>query len=226
MFFVGDSAGHCLPLTAEGIRTAFYFGIAAGRELRAVLEGGADAREALRALRRVLAPRTRWKFEWMLTLAGHRPAPAPAAARTRSSRSLRPQRLVALGVRALPADRAAGVRAARAAARRGAGLGRAGGLVSFSWAPHGRSEPAAAAAPVPATAVPARRMAVVCCMDARLDPLRALGLKLGDAHVIRNAGAVVTDDVRQSLAASRELAGTTAVVLLAHSDCRAHGRRR
>jgi carbonic anhydrase len=66
-------------------------------------------------------------------------------------------------------------------------------------------------------------MAVVCCMDARLDPLRALGLKLGDAHVIRNAGAVVTDDVRQSLAASRELAGTTAVVLLAHSDCKAHG---
>jgi carbonic anhydrase len=66
-------------------------------------------------------------------------------------------------------------------------------------------------------------MAVVCCMDARLDPLRALGLELGDAHVIRNAGAVVTDDVRQSLAASRELAGTTAVVLLAHSDCKAHG---
>ena len=95
--------------------------------------------------------------------------------------------------------------------------------MSFSWAPHGRSEPAAAAAPVPAAAVPARRMAVVCCMDARLDPLRALGLKLGDAHVIRNAGAVVTDDVRQSLAVSRELAGTTTVVLLAHSDCKAHG---
>ena len=96
--------------------------------------------------------------------------------------------------------------------------------MSFSWAPLGRSEPAAAAAPsVPTAAAPARRMAVVCCMDARLDPLRALGLKLGDAHVIRNAGAVVTDDVRQSLAASRELAGTTAVVLLAHSDCKAHG---
>jgi carbonic anhydrase len=96
--------------------------------------------------------------------------------------------------------------------------------VSFSWAPYGRGEePAATAAPVPAAAEPARRMAVVCCMDARLDPLRALGLKLGDAHVIRNAGAVVTDDVRQSLAASRELAGTTAVVLLAHSDCKAHG---
>jgi carbonic anhydrase len=72
-------------------------------------------------------------------------------------------------------------------------------------------------------ATPARRMAVVCCMDARVDPLRALGLKLGDAHVIRNAGSVVTDDVRESLAASRELAGTTTVVLLAHSDCQAHG---
>jgi carbonic anhydrase len=72
-------------------------------------------------------------------------------------------------------------------------------------------------------ATPARRMAVVACMDARVDPLAALGLELGDAHVIRNAGAVVTDDVRQSLAVSRELAGTTAVVLLAHSDCRAHG---
>jgi carbonic anhydrase len=71
-------------------------------------------------------------------------------------------------------------------------------------------------------ATPARRMAVLCCMDARLDPLRALGLKLGDAHVIRNAGAVVTDDVLHSLAASRELAGTTTVVLVAHSDCRAH----
>ena len=59
-------------------------------------------------------------------------------------------------------------------------------------------------------------------MDARLDPLRALGLELGDAHVIRNAGAVVGNDVLHSLEASRALAGTTAVVLLAHSDCKAH----
>ena len=48
VFFVGDSAGHCLPLTAEGIRTAFYFGIACGRELREVLEGRADRDAALR----------------------------------------------------------------------------------------------------------------------------------------------------------------------------------
>ena len=47
MFFAGDSAGHCLPLTAEGIRTAFYFGIALGRELRAVLEGRQDRAAAL-----------------------------------------------------------------------------------------------------------------------------------------------------------------------------------
>ena len=44
MFFVGDAAGHCFPLSGEGIRTAFYFGIACGRELRAVVEGRSDAR--------------------------------------------------------------------------------------------------------------------------------------------------------------------------------------
>ena len=54
VFFAGDSAGHCLPLTAEGIRTAFYFGIALGRELRAVLEGRQDTATRLDALRRVL----------------------------------------------------------------------------------------------------------------------------------------------------------------------------
>ena len=55
VFFVGDSAGHCLPTTAEGIRTALYFGLACGRELRAVIEGRAHARGGARALRRVLA---------------------------------------------------------------------------------------------------------------------------------------------------------------------------
>ena len=54
IFFVGDSAGHCLPLTAEGIRTAFYFGIACGRELRAVVEGRATPRGGAAPLRRVL----------------------------------------------------------------------------------------------------------------------------------------------------------------------------
>ena len=65
VFFVGDSAGHCLPLTAEGIRTAFYFGIAAGRELRAVLEGRRDRDAALRRYHAFSAAH-RWKYECML----------------------------------------------------------------------------------------------------------------------------------------------------------------
>ena len=56
MFFAGDSAGHCLPLTAEGIRTAFYFGIAAGRELRAVLDGRRTARRRCAATARSPPP--------------------------------------------------------------------------------------------------------------------------------------------------------------------------
>ena len=65
VFFVGDSAGHCLPLTAEGIRTAFYFGIACGRELRGVVEGRADREAALRRYGEFSAGHE-WKFEWML----------------------------------------------------------------------------------------------------------------------------------------------------------------
>lgn len=65
VFFAGDSAGHCLPLTAEGIRTAFYFGIACGRELRAVVEGRAERATALRRYGGFSA-RHRWHFEWML----------------------------------------------------------------------------------------------------------------------------------------------------------------
>jgi menaquinone-9 beta-reductase len=65
VFFVGDSAGHCLPLTAEGIRTALYFGIACGRELREVIEGRADHAAALRRYSGFSAGH-RWKFEWML----------------------------------------------------------------------------------------------------------------------------------------------------------------
>jgi flavin-dependent dehydrogenase len=64
-FFVGDSAGHCLPLTAEGIRTALYFGIACGRELRAVVEGRSTAAEAL-ARYGDFSESHRWKFEAML----------------------------------------------------------------------------------------------------------------------------------------------------------------
>jgi menaquinone-9 beta-reductase len=65
IFFVGDSAGHCLPLTAEGIRTAFYFGIACGRELRAVLEGERTREEALRRYHDFSATHE-WKYRWML----------------------------------------------------------------------------------------------------------------------------------------------------------------
>jgi menaquinone-9 beta-reductase len=65
IFFCGDSAGHCLPLTAEGIRTAFYFGIACGRELRSVLEGRKERGAALRDYG-AFSDAHRWKFDWML----------------------------------------------------------------------------------------------------------------------------------------------------------------
>jgi carbonic anhydrase len=66
---------------------------------------------------------------------------------------------------------------------------------------------------------PARKVAVVACMDARLDPARVLGLSEGDAHVIRNAGGVVTDDEIRSLAISQRLLGTEEIVLIHHTDC-------
>ena len=65
IFFAGDSAGHCLPLTAEGIRTAFYFGLALGRELRSVVDGGSTRAHALAQYHAFNAAH-RWKFEWML----------------------------------------------------------------------------------------------------------------------------------------------------------------
>ena len=66
---------------------------------------------------------------------------------------------------------------------------------------------------------PGRKLAVLACMDARLDPARALGLEEGDAHVIRNAGGVVTDDALRSLAISQNLLGTEEIVLIHHTDC-------
>ena len=66
---------------------------------------------------------------------------------------------------------------------------------------------------------PARKLAVLACMDARLDPHRILGLKEGDAHVIRNAGGVVSDDAIRSLTISQRLLGTRAIVLIHHTDC-------
>jgi carbonic anhydrase len=66
---------------------------------------------------------------------------------------------------------------------------------------------------------PAKKLAVVACMDARLDVYRLLGLKLGEAHVIRNAGGVVTDDALRSLVISQRLLGTREIVLVHHTDC-------
>jgi carbonic anhydrase len=66
---------------------------------------------------------------------------------------------------------------------------------------------------------PGKQVAVVACMDARLDPAKALGLEEGDAHVIRNAGGVITDDAVRSLTISQRLLGTTEIVLIHHSDC-------
>ncbi len=66
---------------------------------------------------------------------------------------------------------------------------------------------------------PARRVAVVACMDSRMPLFGMLGLAVGDAHVIRNAGGVVTPDTLRSLAISQHLLGTRAVVLVHHTDC-------
>lgn len=66
---------------------------------------------------------------------------------------------------------------------------------------------------------PARHVAVVACMDARLNPYGLLGLGEGDAHVIRNAGGVITADQLRSLAISQRLLGTTEIILIHHTDC-------
>ena len=66
---------------------------------------------------------------------------------------------------------------------------------------------------------PGKGLAVLACMDARLDVYRLLGLQEGEAHVIRNAGGVVTDDAIRSLTISQRLLGTTEVILVHHTDC-------
>ena len=70
---------------------------------------------------------------------------------------------------------------------------------------------------------PARRLAVLTCMDSRLDPLRDLGLARGDAMVLRNAGATVSDDVERSLRLAQDGLGVSEAWIVAHSDCAAHG---
>jgi carbonic anhydrase len=66
---------------------------------------------------------------------------------------------------------------------------------------------------------PAKRVAILACMDARLNPYGLLGLSEGDAHVIRNAGGVVTDDEIRSLSISQRLLGTEEIILIHHTDC-------
>ncbi len=74
----------------------------------------------------------------------------------------------------------------------------------------------------PADRQPARRVAVVTCMDARIDVDGALGLGPGDAHVLRNAGGIVTEDTIRSLALSQWLIGTHSVLVVHHTDCALH----
>lgn len=80
-----------------------------------------------------------------------------------------------------------------------------------------RSGACIAARDLPRT--PRRRLAVVTCMDSRIDPLRLLELDHGDAHVLRNAGGIVTDDVLRSLAISHHLLGTKEAVVIGHTGC-------
>ena len=70
-------------------------------------------------------------------------------------------------------------------------------------------------------AAPRRRLAILCCMDCRVDPLEVLGLRPEDAHVLRNAGARPTRDVARSLAQSQLALGTRQVLVMGHTDCRA-----
>ena len=69
---------------------------------------------------------------------------------------------------------------------------------------------------------PKLRMAIIECMDSRIDTFTALGLQIGDAHIIRNGGGLITDDVLRSLAISQRALGTREVVILHHTDCGMH----
>jgi carbonic anhydrase len=70
---------------------------------------------------------------------------------------------------------------------------------------------------------PRLKVAVLACMDTRIDPFAMLGLERGDAHIIRNAGGLVTDDAIRSLSASQRLLGTVEIVVVMHTGCGLHG---
>jgi carbonic anhydrase len=73
------------------------------------------------------------------------------------------------------------------------------------------------------SARPRKKLAVLACMDARLNPYELLGLEVGDAHIVRNAGGLVTDDALRSLSISQRLLGTEEIVVIMHEDCGMQG---
>ena len=92
----------------------------------------------------------------------------------------------------------------------------------FTWEPFGSTRTAAPPAPRVLPREPAQQLVVLTCMDARLEPLRILGLGLGDAHVIRNAGAEATPDALRSMTVSHTRLGTRRALVIGHTDCAAH----
>jgi carbonic anhydrase len=86
-------------------------------------------------------------------------------------------------------------------------------------APTGAPRPARRSRRRPTRPEPAQQLVVITCMDARIDPLAILGLSVGDAHVIRNAGATISDDVLRSLHLSQSRLGTRRALLIGHTDC-------
>jgi len=95
--------------------------------------------------------------------------------------------------------------------------------VTGSWEPFGSTRASSATGGTGLPKEPARNLAVLTCMDARIDPLPVLGLRLGDANVVRNAGAIVSDDVLRSLRAAASALGVRRVVVMGHTDCAGHG---
>jgi carbonic anhydrase len=75
----------------------------------------------------------------------------------------------------------------------------------------------------PCSVIPAKRVAIVTCMDSRIDAFRIFGLDSGEAHIIRNAGGLVTEDVLRSLVLSQRLLQTREVILMHHTNCGLHG---
>src|SRR5829696_8576109 len=92
-----------------------------------------------------------------------------------------------------------------------------------TWEPFGSTRASSPGAGGSMPREPAQQLAVLTCMDARIDPLPVLGLRLGDANVLRNAGAIVTDDVLRSLRAAASALGVRRALIMGHTDCAGHG---